>query len=100
MRAIWEALHRWSEPSVLPQCGQGEAIRGPSIDRPGYRRAGVLTGGRPRFGVGEGAGGHIGVPGRRLGCYTPEFAMSLVIAQDICLSYGKKVLFDNESFAL
>ncbi|MCY1077743.1 ABC-F family ATP-binding cassette domain-containing protein [Archangium lansingense] len=26
--------------------------------------------------------------------------MSLVIAQDICLSYGKKVLFDNESFAL
>ncbi len=26
--------------------------------------------------------------------------MSLVIAQDICLSYGKKVLFDNESFTL
>ncbi|ATB38509.1 ABC transporter ATPase [Cystobacter fuscus] len=26
--------------------------------------------------------------------------MSLVIAQDICLSYGKKVLFDSESFTL
>ncbi|HZI10311.1 MAG TPA: ABC-F family ATP-binding cassette domain-containing protein, partial [Myxococcus sp.] len=26
--------------------------------------------------------------------------MSLVIAQDLCLSYGKKVLFDNDSFTL
>ena len=100
MSAIWEALHRWSEPSVLPQCGQGGAIRGREYMRTRALWGRGPDGGPPGARAGEGAGGHIAVPGRPLDCYTPGPAMSLVIAQDICLSYGKKVLFDNESFAL